>query len=430
MKSDRPDEFLWGVATSAYQIEGGIDNDMSRWEASGRFRRNGLDPQVGKSVDHWNRWESDFDLLAGLGVNSYRFSIEWARLEPAPGQFDDQAFARYARMLERLRTLRIAPMVTLHHFTHPAWFHERTPWHLPASVDTFLAFVDQVCQRLLADVPYVITLNEPMVWLLGGYGDARLPPGERNMNRLIVALHHMLLAHRAAYDVLKNRHPHMQIGIAHNMIAFRRARPGHILDGEIKRRLHRFYNLLIPKTFLSNRLKFYFPLAVTYDQPIDLDNRIDFWGINYYYRSHVRFRLRPFRPFEMLFVPRSKHGLSDLGWEIYPRGLYKCCRWLRFTDKPLMITENGVASDDDAVRVRFLQRHLDFLGRLRSEGMDIRGYYHWSLLDNYEWLVGTSARFGLYEVDYANNLDRLPRPSAAFYAQHIAAQRQPYPPAH
>ena len=243
-------------------------------------------------------------------------------------------------------------------------------------------------------------------------------PIER-LHKLMDGLRHMLIAHRRAYDLIKEQHPEAQIGIAHNMIAFRRARKGNLLDDDMKRRLHLFYNLLIPKAFVTNRLRFRFPLLVKIDEPVQLDNRIDFWGVNYYYRMHVRFRLRPSRPFDMLFVPRSKHGLSDMGWEIYPRGLYKCCRWLRFTKRPLIITENGIAADDDTVRVRFLERHLKFLDRLRAEGMDIRGYYYWSMLDNYEWLVGETVRFGLFHVDYDNNLERTIKPSGKYFAKRI-----------
>jgi beta-glucosidase len=415
--NDRP--FLWGAATSAYQIEGGAETDISQWEALGRFRSGELDPRIESAADHWNRWREDFDHLKALGVNSYRFSIEWARLEPEPGKFDQVAFDQYSAMIDRLLELGITPMLTILHFSHPAWFHEYSPWHNISAIDTYMRFVEEVNRRLLDRVPYVVTLNEPLVWLLAAYGDAKFPPGVRDLRKLMVSLKHMLLAHRQAYDLIKQSHPDTQVGIAHNMIAFRRARQGSILDGEMKRRLHRFYNLLIPKAFTTNRISFSFPLLLKFDEPVSLDNRIDFWGVNYYYRMHVRFRLRPFRPFDMLFVPRSKHGLSDMGWEIYPRGLYKCCRWLRFTDRPIIITENGVATDDDTIRVRFLERHLNFLDRLRAEGMDIRGYYYWSLLDNYEWLVGTSARFGLYQVDYADGLRRTLKPSGEYYAERI-----------
>ncbi|MBK7142987.1 MAG: glycoside hydrolase family 1 protein [bacterium] len=413
--------FLWGAASSAFQIEGGIENDMTAWEQAGRFRTASLDPRVGIAVDHWNRWRDDFGLLKSLGLNSYRFSVEWARLEPEPGRFNEAAFDQYSRMIDHLLELGISPMLTLHHFTHPAWFHEYSPWHSVTSQDTFVRFAERVCTRLLDRVSHVVTFNEPLVWLLAGYGDAKFPPGERDLRKLMHGLRNMLLAHRQVFDMIKERYPSTQVGIAHNMIAFRAARKGNLFDSEMKRRLHRFYNLLIPKAFVTNRLNYSLPLILNYDEPVSLDNRIDFWGVNYYYRMHVRFRLRPFRPFDMLFVPRSKHGLSDLGWEIYPRGLYKCCRWLRFTEKPLIITENGIATDDDSVRVRFLERHLSFLERLRGEGMDIRGYYYWSLMDNYEWLIGKSARFGLFQVDYENGLERTLRPSGEYFANHIAS---------
>ena len=286
-----------------------------------------------------------------------------------------------------------------------------------------MRFVEEVDRRLLNNVPYVITFNEPLVWLLAGYGDAKFPPGFRDMNKLMESLSHMLMAHRKVYDFLKARHPEMQIGIAHNMIAFKRARKDNILDGEIKRRLHQFYNLLIPTAFVTNRVAFKFPLLLNYDKKVSLDNRIDFWGVNYYYRMHVRFRFRPFRPFDMLFVPRSKYGLSGLGWEIYPRGLYKACRWLRFTEKPVIITENGIATDDDNLRIRFLDRHLHYLQVLRDEGYPVQGYFHWSLIDNYEWLVGTTARFGLVHIDFDNGLKRTLKAGGEHFANLIANSR-------
>jgi beta-glucosidase len=418
--SERQNTFLWGVATSAYQIEGGISNDHSRFAPNSRISKKSMvEFDAGRATDHWSRWEADFQFLKNLGVNSYRFSIEWARLEPEKGRFDTSAFDQYGIMIDRLLELGITPMLTLHHFTHPTWFHQQTPWHSSDSVSAFCDFVREVERRLLDRVPYVITFNEPLVWLLAAYGDAKFPPAERNLTRMMDSLCNMLAAHRKTYEYLKDRHPSMQIGIAHNMIAFRRARQANMLDGEIKRRLHRFYNLLIPRAFTTNRVEFRFPFVLNYTRQVQLDNKIDFWGVNYYYRMHVRFRLRPFRPFEMLFVPRSKHGLSELGWEIYPRGLYKACRWLRFTDKPIIITENGIATEDDSKRVRFLERHLHFMEELRKEGVPIRGYFHWSLMDNFEWLLGTKARFGLYYVNYDNDLERELKPSGRFYANHI-----------
>ena len=414
--------FLWGVATSAFQIEGHIENDMTAWERSGRFRRDGRDPRVGIATDHWNRWESDFRLLRSLGVNSYRFSIEWARVEPEPGKFDQAAIDQYARMLARLREYGIVPMVTLHHFTHPVWFHSLSPWHKEESIGRFLSFVRAVAKPLLRDVPLVVTLNEPMVWLLAGYGEGVFPPGIRDLRLLMESLANMLTAHRRAYEVIRGESPSTQVGIAHNMIVFARARMGHFLDGKVVKPLRYFYNRMIPETFQTNRLKFHFPLLLDFDRPVSLNDCVDFWGVNYYYRMHVRFRLNLRRPFEMFYTPRAGKGQSALGWEIYPKGLRRVCGWLEFTQKPLYITENGIATNDDSQRVEFLRDHAEALEGAIARGYPIRGYYHWSLLDNYEWLHGTSARFGLYSVRFDSDLHRLENPSVLWYRHYIREQ--------
>lgn len=417
--------FLWGVATSAYQIEGGIENDILDWEKQGHFRLNGKNPKIGLATDHWNRWKDDFKLLKELGVNSYRMSVEWARLEPEPGQFNRSAIEQYHRMIEWLLEAGIAPMVTLHHFTHPPWFHNRSPWHDRRSIESFLRFVEKIGPKLLRDVPYIVTLNEPLVWLLAAYADAKFPPGEtQNWHHLMTGLHHMLEGHCEAYDFLKTINGDARIGIAHNFIVFKRAPQGMRIDRNIKRLIHRFYNRMVIEAFESNRLSAKFPLVFYYSEPIRLDNKIDFWGVNYYYRLHVRFRFNMKQPFELLAVSRSSgEGQSDLGWEIYPRGLYKVCHWLKSTDKPVIITENGIPSKDDDRRVQFLHSHLDMLEKSRAENPNICGYFHWSLLDNYEWLEGTDARFGLYHVDFANDLAREPKPSSSVYRDFIESHQ-------
>lgn len=414
-----PHNFLWGVATSSFQVEGSVQNDMTDWERT-RAALHHYVPPVGVAVDHWNRWESDFELLRELGVNSYRFSIEWARIEPVRGEFDPAAIATYRRMIDRLRELSITPIVTLHHFSHPRWFHDQTPWHSEQSVESFERYVARIRTELLADVPYVVSFNEPLVWALAGYADARFPPGLRDLQQMMRALHHMLLAHRRAWDLLKEANPAQQVGLAHNFIIFKRSRANSITDQAVKRAIHEFYNLLVPTAFRTNRIRYFFPLLIAYDEPIELDDRIDFWGINYYYRMHVQFRLDLQRPFELHFVPRSGMGQSDLGWEIYPRGLSRICRWLAFTGKPLLITENGIATDNDRLRVSFLTSHLRVVEEIRASGAPLLGYLHWSLLDNYEWLIGREARFGLYHVESAEHLRRSMKASGQHYAEHVA----------
>ncbi|MBD3401896.1 family 1 glycosylhydrolase [candidate division GN15 bacterium] len=414
-----PNNFLWGVATSAFQIEGRIENDMTDWERQGRFRTEQYDPVAGDTADHWRRWEDDFELLKQLGVNSYRFSVEWARIEPTPGQFNQRALDQYSRMIDRLLEKGITPMLTLHHFTHPTWFHERSPWHRSDAPESFMPFVQVVTEKLLDRVPLVVTINEPLVWLLAAYGEGKFPPGYKDLQLMMVALQRMLEAHRLAYDHIKSRRADTQVGIAHNFIVFKRARLNHLFDRHLKPLIHRFYNIMIPEAFQTNRLLYQFPLVLAYDEEIELDNRIDFWGINYYYRMHVRFRFNLERPFDVMFIPRSGEGQSDLGWEIYPKGLRKICKWLEFTGKPLYITENGIAAGDDQLRAEFLKKHLDSLRKAIDDGYPVRGYYHWSFLDNYEWLEGTRAKFGLYHVDFENDYRRSLKPSGALYREYI-----------
>jgi beta-glucosidase len=311
-------------------------------------------------------------------------------------------------------------MLTLHHFSHPKWFHSTCPWIEPNSVTHFERFVKHISTRLLDRVPLVITLNEPLVWLLGGYGFGKLPPGERDFQKILTGLHNMLLAHRKAYDHIKGIYPQCLIGLAHNLIAFKRAPNGIGLDQKIKSLIHQAYNNMIVEAFQTNRLKIEFPLVIKFDQPIALDDKIDFWGVNYYYRLHVRFKFDLRQPFELLNIVRSSgEGKSDLDWEIYPKGLIKVCNWMEATNKPIIITENGIAAEDDTLRIRFLESHLKALQEIKAENPNVIGYYYWSLLDNYEWLWGTKARFGLYHVDYQNGLTRTLKPSGAFYRDYI-----------
>jgi beta-glucosidase len=416
-------EFIWGTATSSFQIEGGIENDMTRWEKLGRFKNNGTDPRIGQATDHWNRWEEDFKLLKDLNVNSYRFSIEWARIEPEPGKFNIEAVNTYSRMIDRLLEYKIVPMLTLHHFSHPEWFHNVCPWYRPESIEFFSRFVEFITPRLLDRVPYIVTFNEPLVWLLAGYGYGKFPPGDRDLSKVMNGLKHMLLAHRKVYDAIMETCPGAQIGIANNFISFKRAPHGWPLDLSVKRKIHQFYNTMIVDAFTSNRLRIGFPLLLNYDQPVALDDKIDFWGVNYYYRLHVKFRFNFRQPFELLSIARSSgQGKSDLGWEIYPKGLKKVCRWLSPTNKPIIITENGIAAENDKARIDFLKSHLEILKQVRQEMPQVKGYFYWSLLDNYEWLYGTSCRFGLYHVDYENGLSRRIKPSGEYFRDYIAQE--------
>ncbi|MCI0617289.1 family 1 glycosylhydrolase [bacterium] len=416
--ADQP--FLWGVATSAFQIEGHLENDMTEWERLGKFSQNGKDPHYKNAVDHWQRWEDDFALLKQLNLNAYRFSMDWGRIQPQKNRFDEEALAQYDRMLDRLLELNIIPMLTLHHFTHPVWFHHQTPWHAADSIEAFSTLVKKLAEKFADRINLFVSFNEPLVWALAAYGDAKFPPGEKNLERLMMAIHHILLAHRAAYDILKTHNPNAQIGMANNFIIFRPERAWHLLDQGLFWLIHSFYNMMLLKAFETNRLRFRFPFLIHYDAPIPLDNKIDFWGVNYYYRLHVRFQMSQEFPIRLSHLHRSGEGSSDLDWEIYSAGLQEIFRWLKRCGKPLYITENGIADQSDRKRLVFLRTHLKAVERALREHYPLKGYFHWSLLDNYEWLEGEMARFGLYEVDYQNGKQRKLRPSGKFYAEYIA----------
>ncbi len=417
MKNEPP--FLWGTATSAFQIEGHIDNDMTRWEQAGKFRENGKNPVYGQAADHWERWESDYSLLRELNLNAYRFSPEWSRIQPERKYFDENALEKYSRMTDRLLDMDITPMLTLHHFTHPAWFHAWSPWHHPGSVEMFCHYAEKVIGKLGDRIQLFITFNEPLVWLLAAYGDGKFPPGEKNLNHLMEALKNILLAHAEVYDMIKHRNPEAETGIAKNFIIFAPDRSWHPLDRGLFSRVNDFYNKLLLRVFETNRLRFHFPFLVNYDAGIDLNNRIDFWGINYYYRLFTRFRPSKGIPFELKFNHRSGEGITDLGWEIYSKGLGEVFDWVKKTGKPFYITENGIADRADRLRKNFIRSHLKIVEEARHENLPLKGYFHWSLTDNYEWLEGTDACFGLYQVDFNNGLKRTLRESGRFFADYV-----------
>ena len=413
------ESFLWGVATSAFQIEGYVRNDMTDWEAQGRFRKNGKDPRYEHAVGHWQKWREDFDLLKQLHVNAYRFSVEWARIQPERNRFDEQALDQYERMVDRLLELDIVPMLTLHHFTHPCWFHDKTPWHEPQSVEAFLVYVDKVLRRLGDRIRFYITINEPVVWVLAAYGDAQFPPGYKNFDYIMRALHHLLRAHKESYACIKRYQSAASVGLAKNFIIFRPRQKVNLLHQGLVYLCHSFYNLLLLEAFKKNRLKFRVPFLFHYDEAVRLENCLDFWGVNYYYRLHMGLNWSLQQPIDMHFNRNPVEGNSDLGWEIYADGLWEVLRWVRETGKPMYITENGIADRDDRLRKSYLQHHLRVVNKAVQKGYPLKGYFHWSLLDNYEWLEGREARFGLIGVDYSNSLRRTLRESGQYYSQWI-----------
>ncbi len=406
---DRPR--LWGTAVSHYQVEGSDPCDWSAWEAAGRTRGG----PCGAAVDSWRRYEDDADLAASIGANAFRFSISWSRVEPRRGEYDDDALARYARFADHLRARGLEPVVTLLHYTHPLWFHATTPWHSARSIEAFAQFASRVAAALAGTVRVWTLLNEPLVFLLAGYLDAQIPPGLADPSLARRALDHLLAAHAAAAGVIREADPAAAIGIAHNMMAFAPDRAWHPLDRIAARLADRFYNRGLLEAFVTGRWNLYLPPATRFRGRRDeLAGSLDFLGVNLYSRLHLRTPGRDRFVGDFRYRERSGSGLTDNGWEIAPDAALGLLRSAAETGLPIVVTENGVADAADDLRPDFLASFAHVLRRAEEEGIPIAGYFHWSLVDNFEWLEGYAPKFGLFEVD-RRTMERIERPSAAIF---------------
>ncbi|MEW6586057.1 MAG: family 1 glycosylhydrolase [Nitrospirota bacterium] len=405
-------QFLWGVATSAFQIEGSPYADWTTWDSI-----LGDNPDV---TDHYNLYKKDLLLLKEIGVNAYRFSLEWSRIQPKEHMWDDAALAHYQEIVDILIENRIEPMVTLHHFTHPIWFIKKYPWHEYTSIKKFLDYAEKVVSTIRG-VRYWITFNEPYVLLLGGYLEGCMPPGIRSAPLALDALRNILVCHSKTYDMIHARIPDAMVSVAHNMAAFAPWKKWNPFDKFLAKIAKYFYNHSLLDAFLTGRLFVKFPFRKAIEIPLPIKGKLDFFGVNYYTRVHIRFN--PFKKMgvELRHRDIDGYGLTDMGWEIHPQGLEKVLRYASRLNVPLIITENGIATRNHQRKIGFMKRHIDVLERCMKDGVDVRGYFYWSLIDNYEWLQGLDSRFGLYTVDF-DTLERKPTPAALYYAYLIKSR--------
>jgi beta-glucosidase len=396
---------LIGTATAAVQIEGG--DQGNQWHEFSRRPGRILDgSSPTPATDHWRRWREDTSLMADLGLQVYRLGLEWSRIEPEPGRIDEAAVARYREELVELRRVGIAPLVTIHHFSHPTWFEARGGWLADDAVTTFLAHVERVVSLFGDLVDEWVTVNEPNVYAAGGFLFGEFPPGSSGAwSSLRRVLHTMAHAHCRAYHLIHTLQPHAKVGVAHHLRVFAPLDRRNPLHRVLSRTSAYLFQEAISDAMLGGR----FP-RVLGAQPSDVDpgTHYDFLGINYYSRSAVS-RLADGR-FDGVPV-------NDLGWEIHPQGLTEVARWLheRYPG-PIWVTENGTADRTDAFRPRFIADHLEVMA---SSGLPFERYYHWCLVDNWEWAQGFSARFGIVELDL-ETLERRVRPSATLLARAIA----------
>ncbi|MFQ3574392.1 MAG: family 1 glycosylhydrolase [Thermodesulfovibrionales bacterium] len=405
--------FLWGVATSAFQLEGSPHADWSSWDDLLCVR-----PDI---TNHYNCYKDDLQLLNDLGVNAYRFSVEWSRIQPRENTWDNSSLEHYKDIVSILVDNNITPMLTIHHFTHPLWFIKKYPWHEDSSIERFLIFTERVV-KTLNNVKYWITFNEPYVLFLGGYIEGCMPPGIKDVRLAVKALRNILVCHSKAYEIIHSYISDANVSVAHNMAAFTPWHRYNPLDKLLSNLAKRFYNNSLIDAFKTGILRIKFPFSNEIIQEVPVKDKLDFFGLNYYTRMHLRFN-----PFKRMCV-EIRHrdieglGLTDLGWEIHPKGLEKVIRSASTIGVPIIITENGIATKSSQKKIIYMKRHLDVVERCIKKGYDIRGYFYWSLIDNYEWLQGLDARFGLYTVDF-KTLKRQPTSAAKYYSYLISSRR-------
>lgn len=421
MKSLRfPDGFKWGVATAAHQNEGNnFNNDFWAWEQDPARIADGS--KSGLACNWWEHAEADMDRAADLGLNALRMSVEWSRLEPEEGRWDPEAFARYREMLSYLHTKGIAPHLTLHHFTNPIWLAEKGGWANPEVVKLFERFAEKVAQELGDLCQQWSTLNEPSVYAALAYVAGKWYPGQENLPEALKVMRHQILAHHRAYEAVKRVRSEAEVGPVHHLIDFAPSQAGLLHRLAVRTRAW-LLNWLVPEGIAERR----FPFPLSFNQKFEAPSEaMDYIGINYYGRHLLKFSASAWGALFTEEVDADPAKAWPAPWadrEIYPQGLYELIMEVgRRYGKPIYITENGFADASETRRPAFLLRHLAEVHRAIQDGADVRGFFHWTLVDNYEWTEGWETRFGLFALDPVTQ-KRSPRRSALLVRDIIQAQ--------
>jgi beta-glucosidase len=445
-RSDFPDDFAWGVATSSYQIEGATaegGRGPSIWDTFAATPGRVVDGDNGDvAVEHFHRYQQDVELMARLGVEAYRFSIAWPRVQPnGAGPVNQVGLDFYSRLVDRLLEKGITPWATLYHWDLPQPLEDAGGWPARDTAYRFAEYAAHVADALGDRVKHLITLNEPICSALLGYGSGRHAPGRADGADALAASHHLLLGHGLAVRELRARVADAQVGLTLNLYPVSGAHDGHGVEDAVRR-----IDGLSNRWFLDPVLRGAYPKDVVEDvahltdlrfvEDGDLENigeTLDFLGVNYYTRHVVAPGAFP----GSNQVDFSSRGLptTAMGWEVDPDGLFDVLTRVTtdYGPIPLVMTENGAAFDDalvggrvhDERRVDFLRRHLDAGLRAIAAGVPLQGYFAWSLMDNFEWAEGYSKRFGIVHVDFETQV-RTVKDSGLWYAAFLAGDRRQY----
>lgn len=409
-KNQFPKNFLWGASTASHQVEGGNHNQWSVWElqvanlkaksakADIGWLPNWADIKAqaetpenyisGKGVEHYKKYKEDFALVKQLNLNSFRFGIEWSRLEPEQGKWNQEEIEHYKNYIKELKKQNIEPMLNLWHWTLPVWFSEMGGFEKRANLIYWDKFIKKIAKEFAPLVSNIITLNEPNVYASFSYVLGWWPPCQKSWITGSKVIYNLVLAHNRAYQILKAKKPSLNIGIAQQLANIQAKRPHNFFDQIMTKWMRYFWNW-----WFYNRIR----------------KSQDFVGFNYYFTDYYKVTKRN----------NPEVPTNDLGWYMEPEGLYPLLLrvWARYR-KPIIVTENGVADANDQYRQWWIGETIVAMERALSEGVKLVGYYHWSLLDNFEWAYGWWPKFGLVEVD-RTTMKRTIRPSARWFAKEI-----------
>ncbi len=426
------DNFLWGVANAAFQVEGAVidgvptKSDWYEWTHTPGKITDGTNAD--QATDFWNMYEKDFKLASELGVNSFRLSVAWERIQPKENQWDEEALSHYQKIIEKMREYGLEPIVTLHHFVLPKWVVDKGGLLSPDFPRIFAIYAQHVVAALTKkpySVHFWITFNEPAVLAMKGYVSGEWPPGLKgDTQKALKAQSQMAEAHiQAQREIKKLSIPDLKLGIAQHWRDFQ-PKTNSFFDRKVRSFLdlafnRYFINILMTGNPCSKFFRVFCPSSSLRVH----EKVLDFIGINYYGRTIVSFVGLP-----GLYKTEEGPGpKSDMGWEVYPEGMYTVLKEVSKFGLPIMVTENGVADHGikkpdgrvfDPTREKFLRDHIDYMFKARDEGVNVIGYMYWSLTDNFEWSSGTTPRFGLVEFDYGTQ-SRKPRDSFDIYKSII-----------
>lgn len=407
-----PRGFLWGTATAAYQVEGNNPNsNWWAWEQQPGKIANGY--KSGLACDWWNgRWRDDFQRAAEGAQNAHRMSIEWSRIQPTPDRWDDAALNRYVEMVRGLSELNITPLITLHHYSDPQWFVENGGWENESAAEYFEKYVRRVVQALKDYVSLWCTFNEPNGYATLGFIQGIFPPGKKDFNLGFKVMVNMVRAHAAAYHAIHQIQPQAWVGMAHYYRSLVPSKSWSPLD-RLSIRLLMGLNEVFASAANDGVVKFIHMRK----QVREAKATQDYLGIDYYTRDYVSFNLLHYNELFGRRYFREGADLSSTGFLANePLGMYEALKWGLKFNLPIIITENGFDDSDDRVRPRFIIEHLHQVWRAVNFNWPIKGYFHWTLVDNFEWERGWTQRFGLWELD-VDTQARHKRPSANLYAE-------------